>query len=81
MRFQATVLLDLDASSIADAGERVNELLEHARSTGHMELAGVAVGTPPKGECVTLPRPEPVPATPAPAPPRYPPYPTADART
>jgi hypothetical protein len=73
MRFQATVVLDFKASSMAEAGARLNELLEHAKNVGEMEVANVQLGTPAKAEPVTLPPLEraPIPPPPAPAPPRY----------
>jgi hypothetical protein len=76
MRFQATVEFDFKASSLAEAGERLNELLEHAKTIGEMEVASVQLGTPAKAEPVTLPAPVPGPERapappPAPTPPRY----------
>jgi hypothetical protein len=82
MRFQATVVLDFKASSIAEAGERLNELLEHAKDVGEMEVANVQLGTPARAEPVTLPAVEraPTPPPPAPTPPRYSP-PMAGSRS
>jgi hypothetical protein len=82
MKYQATVVLDFKASSMAEAGERLNELLEHAKSVGGMEVANVQLGTPAKAEPVSLPAPipGPTPSPPAPTPPRYSP-PMARAST
>ena len=76
MKLQATVVFDLKASSLVEAGERLNELLEHAKTVGEMEVANVQLGTPARAEPVTLPTPirdperAPTPP-PAPTPPRY----------
>jgi hypothetical protein len=54
MKFQATVIFEYAARDVAEAGERLNALLEHARDaeleTRSLELA-TATGT-----AVTLPR-------------------------
>jgi hypothetical protein len=76
MKLQATVVFYLKASSLGEAGERLNELLEHAKTVGEMEVADVQLGTPARAEPVTLPTPTrdaergPTPP-PAPTPPRY----------
>ena len=84
MRFRATVVFDLEASSIADAGERLHALVEHAKSEREMDVRDVHLGTAPKSEPVTLPtliqRPEPGPTPPSPARP-YPPYAPPTARS
>jgi hypothetical protein len=71
MRFQATLVLKLNAASIAEAGEKLNELLEHAQHAGGIEVEHLQVGTPERGGPVTLPRLVPSPP-PAPMPPRPP---------
>jgi hypothetical protein len=76
MKFQATVVFDVKASSLAEAGERLNALLEHAKAVAEMEVANVQLGTPARAEPVTLPAPTGIPERapappPAPPPPRY----------
>ena len=61
MKFQATVVLDLEASSIAEAGAKLNELVEHAKRDSEMDVQDVQLGTAPKSERVTLPTPMPRP--------------------
>lgn len=75
MKFRATVVLDLEASSIAEAGQRINELVEHASG---MDVQDMQLGTAPKSEPVTLPSLVPRPERP-PAPP-HPPYTPPTAR-
>jgi hypothetical protein len=75
MKFQATVVLNLDASSIAEAGAKLNELVEHAKRNSEMDVHDVQLGTAPKSEPVTLPTPVPRPErTPPPPAPPQPPY-------
>lgn len=57
MKFRATVVLDLGASSIAEAGTKLNELVEHAKRKHEMDVLDVQLGTAPKSEPVTLPPP------------------------
>jgi hypothetical protein len=73
MKFQASVVFDIEASSIADAGEKLNELVQQAEDVEGMKVASVHVGTRPHADPVTLPSPLPVPqVTPArPLPPHY----------
>jgi hypothetical protein len=56
MKFNATIVLEFTAHDVAEAGERVNALLEHAGEaaleTRSIELStapGVAVSLPPVG--------------------------------
>jgi hypothetical protein len=83
MKFRATVVFDLQASSIAEAGDKVNALVEHAKSEGEMDVRDVQLGTAPKSEPVALPtliqQPERGPTPPPPARP-YPPYSPPTAR-
>jgi hypothetical protein len=83
MKFRATFVLDLEASSIAEAGAKLNELVEHAKRDGEMDVRDVQLGTAPKSEPVTLPSPMPRPErgwTPPPPAPPQPPY-AAHTRT
>jgi hypothetical protein len=81
VKFQANLVLKFNASSIAEAGQKVNDLLEQARTVYGLEAESVMVGTSPAGEPVTVPLPSPAPTEdlPAPSPPPHPrpPYPTA----
>lgn len=72
MKFRATVVLDLEASSIAEAGAKLSQLVEHAKRNGEMDVHDVQLGTAPRSEPVTLPAPLPRPER-GPTPPR-PPY-------
>ncbi len=77
MKFRAAVVLDLEASSIAEAGAKLSELVEHAKRNGEMDVQDVQLGTAPKSEPVTLPTPMPRPergSTPPPPAPPQPPY-------
>jgi hypothetical protein len=77
MKFRATLVLDLEAPSIAEAGEKLNELVEHAKRNSEMDVQDVQLGTAPKSEPVTLPTPMPRPergSTPPPPAPPQPPY-------
>jgi hypothetical protein len=77
MKFRATLVLDLAAPSIAEAGEKLNELVEHAKRNSEMDVQDVQLGTAPKSEPVTLPTPMPRPergSTPPPPAPPQPPY-------
>jgi hypothetical protein len=74
MKFRATVVIDLGASSIAEAGAKLNELVEQAKRKHEMDVLDVQLGTAPKSEPVTLPPPLPRPergSTPAPPQPPY----------
>jgi hypothetical protein len=81
VKFQANVVLKFNAASIAEAGQKVNDLLEHARTVSGLEAESVMVGTPAAREPVTVPLPSPAPTQDLPAPPApphpRPPYPTA----
>jgi hypothetical protein len=53
MKFHATVVLEYTAHDVAEAGERLNSLLEHARDSG-LEARSIELSTAP-GTAVTLP--------------------------
>ena len=77
MKFRATLVLDLEVPSIAEAGEKLNELVEHAKRNSEMDVHDVQLGTAPKSQPVTLPTPMPRPergSTPPPPTPPQPPY-------
>jgi hypothetical protein len=58
MKFHATVVLEYTAHDVAEAGERLNSLIEHARDAG-LEARSIELSSAP-GTAVTLP-----PVTPA----------------
>lgn len=58
MKFHATVVFEFNAPDVGEAGQRLNELLEHAREHD-LEPRSLELSTPP-GTPVTLP-----PVTPA----------------
>jgi hypothetical protein len=74
MKFRATVVFDLGASSIAEAGAKLNELVEHANRKHGMDVFDVQLGTAPRSEPVTLPPPLPRPEHGSPPAPPRPPY-------
>ena len=53
MKFQATVVFEFTAHDVAEAGERVNALLEHARDAA-LETRSLELSTA-QGSAVTLP--------------------------
>ena len=54
MKFHATIVFEFNAPDVADAGERVNALLEQARDA-NLETRSLELATPP-GTPVTLPQ-------------------------
>ena len=54
MKFNATIVFEFNAHDIAEAGERVNALLEQARDA-NLEAKSLELTTPP-GTPVTLPQ-------------------------
>ena len=54
MKFNATIVLEFNAHDLAEAGERVNALLEQARDAS-LETKSLELATPP-GTPVTLPQ-------------------------
>jgi hypothetical protein len=57
MKFQATIVFEFNASSLVDAGQKVNDAVEHARQAGEMEAKSIVVVTPPAATPVSLPAP------------------------
>jgi hypothetical protein len=55
MKFRATIVFEFSAPDVADAGRRVNELLEHAHES-ELETRSIELSTP-SGTPVTLPAP------------------------
>jgi hypothetical protein len=54
MKFNATIVFEFNAHDLAEAGERVNALLEQAREAS-LEARSLELATPP-GTPVTLPQ-------------------------
>ena len=54
MKFHATIVFEFNADDVAEAGERVNALLEQARDA-NLKTRSLEVATPP-GTPVTLPQ-------------------------
>jgi hypothetical protein len=54
MKFRATVVFEFAASSIVDAGQKVNDAVEHARKAD-MDARTIDLVTPPGTPPVTLP--------------------------
>ncbi len=57
MKFQATIVFEFNASSLVDAGHKVNDAVEHAREAHEMEAKSIIVVTPPAATPVSLPAP------------------------
>jgi hypothetical protein len=55
MKIQATVVFKLQASSHAEAGAVLDEILERARERDDVDLGQVTVTTPPGAAPVSLP--------------------------
>jgi hypothetical protein len=50
MKFQATVTFEFQASSIADAGHKLNDAIEHAREVGELEAESIESSGPRPAE-------------------------------
>jgi hypothetical protein len=57
MKFQATIVFEFNASSLVDAGHKVNDAVKHASEADEMEAKSIAIVTPPAGPPVTIPAP------------------------
>ncbi len=57
MKFQATVVFEFNASSLVDAGGKLDDVVKHAREADEMEAKSVAVVTPPAAAPVSVPSP------------------------
>jgi hypothetical protein len=49
MKFQAAVIFDFKADSIADAAGKLDEVLKHAEASHEMAFGHVELRTPPAG--------------------------------
>ncbi|HWC28246.1 MAG TPA: hypothetical protein VG474_16770 [Solirubrobacteraceae bacterium] len=56
MKFQATVVFEFNASSLVDAGQKVDDAVEHA-AQAEMEARSISVVTPPASAPVSVPPP------------------------
>jgi hypothetical protein len=57
MKFQATIVFEFSASSLVDAGHKVNDAVTHAQDADEMEARSITVVTPPGTPPVTIPPP------------------------
>ncbi len=57
MKFQATIVFEFNASSLVDAGHKVNDSVEHAAQADDMEAKSITLVTPPGSAPVALPAP------------------------
>lgn len=57
MKFQATIVFEFNASSLVDAGHKVDDAVTHAREAHEMEAKSIQVLTPPGSVPVTIPPP------------------------
>jgi hypothetical protein len=55
MKFNATIVFEFNAHDVAEAGERLNALLEQA-SDASMATRSLELATPPAAPPVTLPQ-------------------------
>ena len=55
MKFQATVTFEFQATSLEDAGHRLQDAVEHAQETDGMEAKAIELRTPPSGPPVSIP--------------------------
>jgi hypothetical protein len=55
MKFHATIVFEFNAHDVAEAGERLNALLEHA-SDASLVTKSLELATPPGAAPVTLPQ-------------------------
>ena len=57
MKFQAMIVFEFNATSLVDAGHKVNDAVEHAREADEMEAKSITVVTPPAAMPVSIPSP------------------------
>jgi hypothetical protein len=57
MKFQTTIVFEFNASSLVDAGRKVDDAVKHAKETDEMETKSVDLLTPPGSAPVTIPAP------------------------
>ena len=56
MKLQATIIVSYRADSLAEAGEKVDDLLLRARQRGDIEIESIEVHTPVRAGSVSLPQ-------------------------
>jgi hypothetical protein len=57
MKFRATVVFEFNASSIVDAGHKVDDAVKHADEESDMDAKSIDLVTPPGSAPVTIPPP------------------------
>lgn len=57
MKFHATVVFEFNASSLVDAGHKVQDAVKHAEDADEMQAKSISVVTPPASAPVTIPAP------------------------
>jgi hypothetical protein len=57
MKFRATVVFEFNASSIVDAGQKVDDAVKHAGEESEMDARSIDLITPPGSVPVTIPPP------------------------
>jgi hypothetical protein len=57
MKFRATVVFEFNASSIVDAGHKVDDAVKHAGEKSEMDARSIDLITPPGSAPVTIPPP------------------------
>lgn len=55
MKLTATIVLSVQAPTLAEAGARLDGIVEHAREAGGVEVQSVDLTTPPGAVPVTIP--------------------------
>lgn len=55
MKFRAMVVFEFNASSLVDAGHKVDDAVKHAQEADEMEAKRIDLQTPPAGPPVVLP--------------------------
>jgi hypothetical protein len=57
MKFRATVVFEFNASSLVDAGHKVDDAVKHAGEESDMDAKSIDLVTPPGSAPVTIPPP------------------------
>ena len=57
MKFQTTIVFEFTASSLVDAGHKVNDAVKHAQEADDMEAKSITIVTPPAAMPVSIPSP------------------------
>jgi len=59
MKLQTTIVLTLNAATLAEAGEKLDDVLARARERADVDVTSLELHTPVGGAPVSLPRVEP----------------------